>query len=244
MKSPGSSLFESFPQTEWSLVEEAGSGRAEDQQAKLERLLCRYLGPLRTHLVVGRRINADEAEDLLQGFVCERVIQANLLARVSRERGRFRHYLLAALDHFVVSERRKQRAIQRGGGRLVVAIDGSASDVAGAVPHDPFERAWAQQVLSLAVMQFRQRCQSVGRDDLWTVFQARILRPVRDGVAPAPYEQLVDRLGLRSASHASNLAVTARRGFTRALRDVIGEYAQDEAEIERELVDLKRIIQR
>ena len=62
--------FGPFPQTQWSLVALAGGDQGR-QSAALEEFLRRYLPALRSHLVHRRRLNRDEAEDLLQAFICD-----------------------------------------------------------------------------------------------------------------------------------------------------------------------------
>ena len=59
-----------------------------------------------------------------------------------------------------------------------------------------------------------------------------------------PYEELVAKFGLRSPSEASNLLITAKRMFARVLREVVRETVADEAEVETEIMELKRILSR
>src|SRR4051812_38640775 len=88
-----------FPMTQWSLVARAGQPPAE-ARAALDVLLRRYAPALRAHLLLDRRMSGDrsKAEDVLQGFVADKVLERNLIALADRERGRFRTFLLAALD--------------------------------------------------------------------------------------------------------------------------------------------------
>jgi hypothetical protein len=58
-----------FPTTHWSLVDLARAGRGTLQRNALDQLLTRYWPALKAHLVVKKRIDPDEAEDLVQGFI-------------------------------------------------------------------------------------------------------------------------------------------------------------------------------
>ena len=89
----------SFPSTDWSEVEEAGGGSGPAAREALGELLVRYLPALRAHLVRRLRFTPDEAEDLLQGFIADKVVERGLVARADRRRGRFRTFLLAALEN-------------------------------------------------------------------------------------------------------------------------------------------------
>ena len=80
--------------------------------------------------------------------------------------------------------------------------------------------------------------------DVWGVFECRLLAPMLDGAEPMPYEALVERFALRSPAQASNVLITGKRMFERALRAVVGEYAADEAEVDEEIAELRQILSR
>ncbi len=95
-----------------------------EQSVALGDLLARYLPALRAFLISELRLDAHRAEDLLQGFVAERVVEQNLLARADQRRGRFRTFLLACLRNHVGMQRRHEAAAARhpGQGRLARII--------------------------------------------------------------------------------------------------------------------------
>lgn len=186
---------------------------------------------------------------MLQAFVSAQVLEADLIAGARRERGKFRSYLLLALDRFVVSQRRNDSRAKRspnGSNEPDSAGDAALANLIDPAPppDEAFELAWARQVLVYAARRMRDACRDAGRADAWVVFEARVLGPTLEGGDAVPLEQLVDRLGLASAQQASNLLVTAKRMFGRSLRDVIREYLADEAEVEAEVADLRRILGR
>jgi hypothetical protein len=90
----------------------------------------------------------------------------------------------------------------------------------------------------------RQECDAAERSEIWGVFQARELGPALNEADPVPYADLVQRYGFLSPSQASNILVTAKRMFVRALRAVVSEYALTDDEIDEELLDLRRILSR
>ena len=79
----------------------------------LNDLLQRYLPALRAHLVYGKRLQPDVADDLLQSFVADKVVEQGLVASADREKGKFRTFLLAALSRYHVSQIRKAKAQKR-----------------------------------------------------------------------------------------------------------------------------------
>src|SRR4051794_36682601 len=94
-----------FPTTRWSLVARAGESGDAAEAARREALgviLGRYLPALRAHLLA-RRVPAGWVDDLLQGFIADKVIEYNLLGYADRGRGKFRTFLLTALDRFAAN---------------------------------------------------------------------------------------------------------------------------------------------
>jgi RNA polymerase sigma-70 factor (ECF subfamily) len=238
---------EAFPMTPWSLVARAASDGADGAAATMREalgiLLQRYLPALRAHLILHRRIAPDLADDLLQSFVSRKVLEQRLIARSDRTRGRFRSFLLKALDHYVIDQLRAQRS--RGGAHAQLdelqEMD-LTDDDAEAQPSQAFDRAWAKEVVAEAVRRMRAECQRTGRADVWGVFEHRVLAPALHGAEPLPYDELVKLYALDSPAQASNVLITAKRTFARMLRSVIAESAEDDAEIEEDLKDIKQIL--
>ncbi|QOV87586.1 RNA polymerase sigma factor [Humisphaera borealis] len=230
-----------FPKTSWSLVGRAAG--AEDKQSRdaLNELVIRYLPALRAHLILARRLSHDTADELLQEFLASKLIENTLVARAQPERGKFRTFLLASLRNFLVDRARAARAKKRGGGEATLAIDadvtGDPADPRAEEPSAAFEAAWARQVMDRAATLMHQTCDADGRTDLWTVFEARLLAPSRDGTPPADYEVIARTIGGKSAEQVSNLLTTAKRQFNRSLREAIAEYAGD-GEVDQEIHDL------
>ncbi|HEV2687165.1 MAG TPA: hypothetical protein VGV35_01385, partial [Bryobacteraceae bacterium] len=67
-----------FPTTQWSGVERAGHPNTLGRLA-LGELLARYLAPLRAHLVLHKRLPPEVADDLLQSFISDRVLEQELV---------------------------------------------------------------------------------------------------------------------------------------------------------------------
>lgn len=232
-----------FPTTRWSLVLRAGGGEAGEARVALDELLRRYFRPLRAYLLHCRSLPEDEAEDLIQGFIADRILEQELIAVADPQRGKFRTFLLCALDRYVVDRLRYQGRLKRQASGTVLTIE-QAGDVAGrdGDPRAVFEVEWAREVLGRALRAMRRQCEAGGREDLWLIFEGRVLGPTLAGQPPVPYSQLAQRAGRSAPEQGPNLLVTAKRMFQRSLREVIGEYAADEAEVDEEIADLERIL--
>jgi RNA polymerase sigma-70 factor (ECF subfamily) len=229
-----------FPETFWPLVRRAGAEGEEGQREALEELLRNYLPALRAHLVHRKSVRRHEADDFVQGFITDKILHRDLLASADRERGKFRTLLLTALDRYVVSQRRYQKAQKRSAERAVSLDPEKHGHLAtGAeTPSDPFDVAWARQVLGETVRRMRTECEGSGRPEIWGVFDARLLAPSVRGEEPVSYGQLVAKFGLSTPREASNVLITGKRMFARVLRAVVGEYTPAD-EVDGEIRELQ-----
>ena len=104
MSNPDPTDSSEFPTTHWSAVTVAGgAGGERDRREALGRVVGRYAGPLRAYLR-RRRFTADAADELVQQFVADRMVDGNLLSRAWPDRRRFRGLLLTALRRFVANQ--------------------------------------------------------------------------------------------------------------------------------------------
>jgi len=97
--------------------------------------------------------------------VVERILEKELLAQANPTRGRFRTFLLNALDNFVISQRRKAQAQKRAPSGDVLSVDElSPADEPqhNDPPIDRTEIVWAQPgregVPTLQAMGFPPNC--------------------------------------------------------------------------------------
>jgi len=229
-----------FPETQWSLVFRAGGGDEVRREAMGE-LLGRYLPALKAHLVLRKRVDPDRANDLVQGFAADKVVERDLLGHVTGGKGKFRTFLLTAFDRYVISEFRRRTAKKRSPGRLMSLDD---VDQEGPAPSDPFDVAWARELLREVLDRMRAECRATERPDIWDVFECRVLTPTLEDTKPVPYEQVVRRFGFRSPSHASHVLETAKRMFARLLRSAVEEYVGEAGDVEAEIGELREILSR
>ncbi len=233
-----------WPTTRWSLVRRA----ADDLDGPaMQELLRHYRPGLRLHLIAIRSIPAQDADDLLQGFMLNKVLQANWLHQAQRSRGRFRTYLLTALDRYLVSELRKAKASKRAP-KSIIHFDGmdeqgpltpesTRPDVAALL-----DLAWIRERIEEALVRTRDACRNAGREVYWRLFEDRVINPILHGVPPRPYAAFVAELGFKSPMQASNALTTVKRMLARTFREIIAEHVQAEDDVEQELDELWQIL--
>jgi DNA-directed RNA polymerase specialized sigma24 family protein len=235
-----------FTSTRWRLVAQAGEDDPGRKREAIGQLLVQYLPALRAHLICTRHVPADQADDLLQEFVISKVIEKDLFARADQQAGKLRTFLLTVLDRFVRNRLRAETAKKRApsGGARLVGGDWAECLPCDGEPSEAFDVAWAHGVIAETLKCARAECESSGRMDIWGVFECRILRPAVEGTEPIDYRQLVERFGFQSPRHAANVLITAKRMYVRTLRCVVGQYVDNDEEIDEEIDDLRKILER
>src|SRR4029450_3354514 len=100
-----------FAETSWSVVLAAGATTAPRAHAALTELCCIYWRPIYAYL---RRSGYDthDAQDLTQSFF-QHLLENETLRRASRERGRFRSFLLGTLKRCLADEHMQQHTLKR-----------------------------------------------------------------------------------------------------------------------------------
>jgi hypothetical protein len=114
---------------------------------------------------------------------------------------------------------------------------------------DAFDLAWVRTVLAETLQRMEADCKNPAADQprrgyIWEMFRIRLLEPIFNDVAQVPYEQLIDRFGLKSPMDASNMLLSAKRIFKMHLNRVIGDYAEQDAATAAEIQALQEFVAR
>jgi len=237
-----------YPTTHWSQVFLASQENQTAGQGALDRLLRRYQRPLLIHLRSEFGGGEEEVKDWFQDFVAKKVLKNRLLRRADHERGRFRTFLLNALDNFVIEEYRRAKRLCRSPKGGFVSLEESTESepgMAAAAGADPGDHAWAIEVLAEAERRTKAFYQAKGQANSWRAFDEGFAQPKVNGTRGLSKADLARRLGFKSAKAASNAITTVRRMFGKNIRAVVREYEDSGAEdIEAEIRDLKAILAR
>lgn len=223
-----------FQTTRWSLVNHAAGESSPLGRVALSELLRIYMPAMQAHLVRRKRLSAEFAEELLQGFVIKNILEGELLQRADQSAGRFRSWLLKWLENYVRHETsRKRRDVE------VVEIENQVDNKSDA---DIFEVEWARSTLQEAMRLMKQECLSEGHLNRWKIFEQRLLNPLLAGTEPQEYEQLVSELSLQNVAQAQNMLVTAKRQFQRILEWVVASYSNAPDSVADEIRHLRQIL--
>lgn len=229
-----------FATTRWSLVLAAGgagAGAADQGEAArraLGELYEAYWYPLYAH--VRRQGHGPEAaRDFVQDLFA-RFLENDQLAHVSRERGRFRSYLLASVNHLLAGDWQRRMRQKRGGGAAHVALDALTAEeryrvepADGRSPEALFDRRWAAALLERVFDGLRKEWEVAGKGEVF-----RALRPYLSGEAADGYAEVGRVLGM-SEGAARVTVHRLRAQYRERLRAEVGQTLADPADIDGEL---------
>jgi RNA polymerase sigma-70 factor (ECF subfamily) len=239
---------QAFLTTHWSLIEGLQASEDDRNRALVDLLLARYWKPVYCYLRRRGHPN-EEAKDLTQGFFYEVVLGRNLIQKADQTKGRFRSFLLTALNRYVINVQQEQAARKRRPGGGFVPMDlAEMTDVPHAMttltPEDAFTYAWVSALLEQVLQDVQSGCEEEGKGVHWQVFHDRVLRPVMEGGEAPPLESLCREHDIPDAAQASNMIVTVKRRFQTALAQRLRDSVMSDEEAEAEFQEIKRFLPR
>ena len=237
-----------FQTTRWSEIQRAKTHDEGRRRACVNNLMQRYWKPV--YWCLRRKgYSNDDAKDLTQGFFCEVVLGRELIQQADQAKGRFRTFLLTALDHYVTSARRKETARKRlpASGLVSLEIDGLPEMPAmesQASPEHAFNYAWATSILDQVLAELRQEYCGTDRSVHWQVFQEKVLTPILGDCEEPPLSCLCQKYSIETEKKVSNMIITVKRRFAAVLRRVLRQYVQLDSQVEQEFEELVEILSR
>ena len=231
---PSPSLFVT---THWSVVLNAKEHDSSKSSEALAELCRAYWRPLYAYVRHRGNTQAD-AQDLTQEFF-HRLLHRNYLAQVDPRKGKFRSFLLVAMNCFLANEWDRIRAVKRGGRVEFIALDADADAEdtlelsVNETPDRVFERQWALAVLERVLARLRNEFTAAGRV---TTFEA--LKEFLSGEEErTPYAELAARLQTTEAALKMTV-MRMRRRCGELLREEIANTVASEDQIEEEIRSL------
>jgi RNA polymerase sigma-70 factor (ECF subfamily) len=222
----------------------AADGDSQRAVWALEQLCRTYWPPLYAFLRREGRSEAD-AQDLVQGFFA-RLLAQPPFARLDRQQGKFRSFLLAALKHFLANEHDRTRALKRGGAVTFVPWDDTEAETTfrnarsdGLPPDLTFEKSWALTLLNHVLAQLRDEYTRSGKALLFDALQV-YLTGDKGGV---PYAAMAARLNLGESALKMSIQ-RLRRRYGDLLRTEIAHTVSTPQEIDEEIRALFAAVRR
>jgi len=218
-----------FLTTHWSLIEDVKEHQDKDR-ALIGLLLERYWKPVYCYL---RRKGYDneQAKDLTQGFLHEVVLNRHLVERADSSEGRFRSFLLHALNQYLLDEHRKETALKRIPQDKLVPLD--IADPA-ALPQmackldaeQSFNYVWKADLLERALA------------------EVNLLQPTLEGHDPPSLRQICRRYGIDNEATVSNMLNTVKKLVRSVLKNHVRQTVISGEAADEELKEIFKFLER
>jgi len=234
---------EVFLTTHWSLIEDIKSKKDKDK-ALMSLLLKRYWKPVYCCLR-HKGHNNEQAKDLTQGFFHEVVLNRNLVQRSEQCKGRFRSFLLHALNQYLINVKTAEAARKRIPAEKQVQIEGiDPAEVPQAISNlsaeDAYNYAWLSALLDEILSEVEVKCLEDGMETHWNIFHDRVVQSILENVEPPSLADICEKYGIEDEKKASNMNITVKRRFQAALKQYIRNTVTSDTRINEELEEIMR----
>lgn len=230
---------EAFLTTQWSLIEDIKADQERDRTL-INFLLKQYWKPVYCYLRK-KGYDNEHAKDLTQDFFHEVVLNRDMVGRADQTRGRFRSFLLFALNEYLTKQNIKERARKRIPEGKLVSLEVAEAptlpqSVERASAEESYHYAWLSALLERVLAEVRVECYQQGMKTHYALFYQRIVRPIMSGQSPKSLSDLSQKHGVNDTKKASNMIVTVKRRFRTALTQHVrrtllsGDQASEEME--------------
>src|SRR6516162_6639626 len=198
-----------FPQTDWTQLGKAAAA----EPVSLDRLIRLYWQPLKIFLIATFPNLSSQADTLLQDFAADKMLQEGWLKKADQARGRFRDFLKTSLRNFVLN--RLNLAENKNPPVPLQDLEEELPQAQAA--SEEFDLAWARIMLDETLRLMEADCKDPAvdqprRTQIWELFRVRIIGPILHDTE-VPYEELIERFGLKSPSEAFNTLLSGKRIF-------------------------------
>lgn len=237
---------EEFLTTHWSEIHDAQTPDQTRQREIIGRLLARYWKPVYCYLRQ-KGYDNERSKDLTQGFFQEIVLGRNLILQSKQTKGRFRTFLLTALDHYVTDVYRQETAQKRiPTGHIIQMKTADLFNLpaaqAKAPPDRVFYYAWVANLLEEVLAKVEDEFYSTDKATYWEVFREKVLAPILENVKAPSLKEICAKYGIDKEARASSMILTVKRRFRTVLRSSLRQFVGSEPEIEEEFRELLEIL--
>ncbi|MEM1208423.1 MAG: hypothetical protein AAGI54_04070 [Planctomycetota bacterium] len=217
-----------FPTTQWETLNDLQRMSPQERREALGEFLERYQPAMLAYVMrFFRPIQEADAADLVQDFMADKVLSRGLIAGASQERGKLRRYLQVAIRNHCIDKLRASPS------RVAVALPEKVVPGADTI----FERSWAEIVVTEAADRVQRQYASEGRDKHLRLL-AVFLDAARGFTTQVDDRQLSAELKIKPHSLRS-MRQNVKAQLVARMRDVVGEYAEDQRGIDDELDELR-----
>jgi len=177
-----------FSTTRWTVIINSQSSDDDRKRMILDELFLKYWKPVYWY-IRRKGYNNEKTKDLTQGFFAEIVWGRDLIQSADPKKGRFRNFLLTALERYLTDTWRYEHSQKRMPSKEIFAYDASDGfELAGVDEEmnaeETFNSVWLMEILQQSLAEVQKDMEAAGMGDYWTIFERRCLEPILNATKP------------------------------------------------------------
>lgn len=204
----------------------------EGRRKANRHLLEVYARPLEVYLQCTSWRNFGEPQEIVHGFLCDRLDNPEFFERWRASGKQLRRWLINGLHLYLLErykeEKKRQRAVSLGEDLVDDSVDPPCAVI------NEFEKAYAVSIVQRAMMLAESQCHARKLDLHWTIFALHNCQGMS-------YRGVADKLGL-DAKQAKEIERAARKRFRLVVQDLLiqdGTAPENLDDAIRSLVEIK-----
>jgi DNA-directed RNA polymerase specialized sigma24 family protein len=235
-----------FQPTRWTQIMALSTQDSEKHQKLLGELLSQYWKPI--YCFIRRKgTPSHTAEDLTQGFVEDVILGRELISQADKNKGRFRTFVLTALERYLRDDYHKNNAQIRSpkGQRIPIDISEISDELfirPGRTPEDIFNYSLASEILTQVLSEIETQYLSEDKEVYWRVFEEKVIKPLLEGCESPSNTEVCTKYGIKDEVTVSNMILTVKRRFKTIMRNCLRDLVHSESEVDEELDEIFQIL--
>lgn len=237
-----------FHTTCWTVISNSQISPEEQNRLIINDLLGTYWKPVYCYL--RRKGHGNEpAKDLTQGFFQEIVLGRDLIKQADKAKGKFRTFLLSALDRYVIDMHRfENRAKRKPDGQIFQLDDLDMPEESLAITditaEEGFNCALVSQMLDEVISEVQDECSRTGKEKHWLVFTEKVLDPILNNTKVPSLADICQKYDIENETRASSMILTIKRRLRKYLRLHLQRIIGSDSAVEEEISEILKIFTR
>ena len=236
--------FGKFQTTHWTELFDAKTLDETRRKEAVNELIELYWKPVYCYL---RRkgYSNEPAKDLTQGFFYEVAMGRKLFQQADQSKGKFRTFLLTALDRYTIDMHNKETAKKRSPQSPIISLE--ADDLSNFLemrsgPDQVFNYTWASEILNQVLEEAKETCIKRGKEVHWQVFFAKTVEPILNNSSPLALKDLGSKYKIDDTQTISNMISYVKDIFRSTMMRNLRQYVRSDDEVEEEFNDILKIL--
>lgn len=235
-----------FCTTCWSAIVNSQASDEECKRLILDELFRKYWKPVYSY-IRRKRYDNEKAKDLTQGFFTEIVWGRDLIQSANPTKGRFRNFLLTALEHYLTDSYRYDHSPKRMPSKEIFSSDTEdAYELADTEEEvdaeEAFNRVWLLDLLQQSIAEVQKDMEEEGMSKYWILFEHHCIEPILTNRKPLPLKETCILLNIEDPIKASNMIVTVKRRVKKTIIQNLQKIESTKSNPEDKILDLVRTL--